>query len=117
MSSESGLTIAGGFGRKSAMPTAPVTIAWLRATRARCASIASPITHLPMAARACSMQRAFRVIKTSAGGRPKRNLTNFHSAGTHLNTSNFLKLGLAVVMLGAAAFFIGRFLRQDDGVS
>jgi hypothetical protein len=34
-----------------------------------------------------------------------------------LNTSNLLKLGLAVVMLGAAGFFLVRFFRQDDGVS
>ena len=34
-----------------------------------------------------------------------------------LNSSNFLKLVLALVMLGAAGFFLVRFFTQDDGVS
>src|SRR6185369_13410645 len=117
MSSESGRMIAGGFGKKSATQIARVTTEWPRGIKARSATIANPITRLPMAARGCSMRPAFRAIGTNAGGRPKRTRINPQSAVAHLNTSNLLKLGLAVVMLGAAGFFLVRFFRQDDGVS
>ena len=35
----------------------------------------------------------------------------------HVNTSNLVKLGLALVMLVAAGFFMFRFLSENDGVS
>src|ERR1041384_5143678 len=117
MSSGSGRMIAGGFGKKSATRTARVTTEWPRVTKAQSATIGNPITRSPTAARDCSTPHAFHAIATNAGGRPKRTRINSQSAIAHLNTSNLLKLGLAVVMLGVAGFFLVRFFRQDDGVS